>query len=73
MTRKSITLTPSEAASIKDLVGRIRAICPDNLRIFNLCRRIGALLARSERRRYRVTHKTNSLLMQEDIINEIFN
>jgi len=73
MTQKSITLTPSEAASIKDLVGRIRAASPYDLRIFNLCRRIDALLARAKRRRCRVTHKTNCLLMQEDIINEIFN
>lgn len=73
MTRTPITLTPSEAASIKDLVGRIRAAAPGDLRIYNLCRRVEVILLRANRRRLRTrATTTNRLLTQPEIINEIF-
>lgn len=73
MTRTPITLTPSEAASIKDLVGRIRAAAPGDRRIYNLCRRVEVVLLRANRRRLRTrATTTNRLLTQPEIINEIF-
>lgn len=68
---KALTLTPTEAQFIKERLADIQRAAPKDRRIYNLCRRCGATLNRAERRKLRVRHQTNSLLMQEEIINEI--
>ena len=73
MIPKEIPITPAEAAAIRKLTAKIRATCPDDLRIFNFCRRIDMLLTRADRRRYKIKHSTNKLLLQPEIIYEIYN
>ena len=68
---KEIRLTAVAVKGIKELLADIQKASRGDLRIFNLCRRIEATLIRAERRKLRVRHQTNSLLMQEEIINEI--
>ena len=70
---KAIELTPSEADGIRQLLRDAQAAAQGNLRVYNLCRRALALLGRAERRRFRTRHSVNRLLLQEDVIREIFN
>ena len=70
---KPIELTPSEAAAARKLLRGAQVAAPDNLRVYNLCRRVLSMLHNAERRSYRVRHSINRLLLQPEVVKDIFN
>ena len=72
MQMKEITLSASDVRFLRDRLADIQRAAPGDRRIFNLCRRCGSTLTRAERRHMRIRHQINRLLLQQDIINEIF-
>ena len=71
MTQADLTLTAYEAAQLRKLLLDAQRVTRSDLKATNYCRRALVILTRAERRKLRVRHQTNSLLMQEEIINEI--
>lgn len=70
---KKVELTPTEAETARKLLRDAQGAAPGNLRVYNLCRRVLYILHRAERRRLRVRHSVNRLLLQPEVINDIFN
>jgi hypothetical protein len=68
-----VELTTAEANTIRQLLKEVQRTATGNLRVYNLCRRVLALLGRAERRRNNPKKQSvNNLLRQASIINEIF-
>lgn len=72
MTQADLTLTAYEAAQLRKLLLDAQRATRTNLKATNYCRRALVILNRAERRKTRKP-RTNKLLLDPKIINEITN